>query len=185
MVIFYSVVNKAKIIIVPFPSLFHTEQAEIFPVSPGSTLGALSFELAAKIPFENAAALYVERKSAGGYLGDSLSETSIENELEIEIIAGKDLESQYEGEIPSCFVTYSFYTYDICHTNVVINQSFPNFSYVRKHRVEENDNLEKYLATEKLRFVVVDQEDNEEDYLGQVSNFLSKANLILINRKSS
>ena len=75
--------------------------AEIFPVSPGPTLGAVDFEVCAKIPFENAAALYVERKSAGGYLGQTATENSIENELEIEIISGKDLESQYEEEIPS------------------------------------------------------------------------------------
>ena len=49
---------------------------------------------------------------------------------------------------------------------MVARQSFPNFSYVRKHRIEENDNLEKYLTSEKLRFVVIDKEDDEEDYLG-------------------
>ena len=68
----------------------------------GNSIAAINFDLAAKIPFENAASLHVEKMTAAGYLGKAdepdSAETFAENEIQISIISGNDLESQFEDE---------------------------------------------------------------------------------------
>ena len=49
--------------------------------------------------------------------------------------------------------------------------------YKVNHRVEENENLNKYLISENITFVVLDAKDNGDD----AEDFLGKCDIPLIN----
>ena len=160
---------------IPLRKFFDRQQfggkIDMLALTGGTTLGAVDFELSAQIPFENAANLHMAKMTAAGYMTEATDEndTAAQNNLEIAIFAGSGLESQFEDEEPSCFCTYSFYTYDPCTTNVIRGAS-PRFNYTMSHRVEENANLHRHLTTDQLTFVVIDnndQDDDAEDYLGK------------------
>jgi len=106
------------------------------------TVSAIDFELAAEIPFENAANLHMAKMTAAGYITDRDDEIIPENGLEISIFSGSNLESQFEDEKPSCFCTYSFYTYDPCTTSIISASTDPKFNYTQTHRVEAEFKIE-------------------------------------------
>jgi hypothetical protein len=92
------------------------------------SVGSIEFELLAQIPFQNAANLHKEKMTASGFIDDKEGPVP-ENELEIQIMSGQELESQFEDEEPSCSVTYSFYTYDMTSTRTIENTSAPDFGF--------------------------------------------------------
>jgi len=137
-------------------------------------IASIQFSIAAKIPFENAATLHLEKSTARGFLQEDEGNHRF-NSLSVNIIAGRQLDGIFDNEEPSCFCVYKFFTYDEMHTSVIESSSNPRFNFSARHSVEENENLHRYLSTGKLTIVVVDKSDDGDDQ----EEFLGKCEIVL------
>ncbi|XP_060031343.1 LOW QUALITY PROTEIN: X-linked retinitis pigmentosa GTPase regulator-interacting protein 1 [Erinaceus europaeus] len=148
----------------------------------GEEFGVLEYWMRLRFPLRSSLQACIKQKKAQAYLSASVlgvgepredksrSKTrKLQNELWVEIIRCRGLQSRRLGTQPSPYAIYRLFTFSDHDTAIIPASNNPYFRDQARFPVHMTSDLDQYLRQEALSVYVFDDEDSEPGmYLGKV-----------------